>query len=511
MQRLSAHCKLSVWQPLPANVYNRQKVRRREIQQVKVMSEVSQSIAGKTSTAVRWLLALIVVLAVGLRISLACVPQIANDDHVEVVRKIIVEQRLPGYQECWECFQPKLYHLMVAEIAQFTGMFERQSIRQLAQLINLCCSLGFLLIAYKFIWQTSFGQREKLTCYALLALNPALLALGAQPSHDIFLICLASLFTLLVSRLYKFINTATLYWALGLLLLCCLIKGNALVLMIASLSILLGQAVAASRTEYDAGRYLRIWGWLFILAISIIPLAGQYIELHPQRGIDNTVNLADAPFPNFFEETYPKGAGVTSIFHSLFTFRLLDLLDKPTICAVEVGEYPRHRTSIPTMLYAQFNTAGYLCWPPGWRLKNYTGQNIYRLNYLFALLPAVLLPLGFLRGGLLVWRRLWARDRQFFLYNQTCFHLLVGLGYLAFIVLYSLIKRDFTNTKVIYIFPGILSFSFIWLMGLQYFFECMGMKTIAARIVNTLLILLVAAYLTEGGLLVAQAWSRPPL
>jgi hypothetical protein len=55
-----------------------------------------------------------VILGVVFRVAGAVVNTEANDDHMEVIRVLSKERRIPAPDEFWESFQPLLYHATVA-------------------------------------------------------------------------------------------------------------------------------------------------------------------------------------------------------------------------------------------------------------------------------------------------------------------------------------------------------------------------------------------------------------
>ena len=58
---------------------------------------------------------LIVATAVASRVLLALYNRSANDDHMEVIQRIVAGGR-PLVDDCWQCYQPKLYHQFVADV-----------------------------------------------------------------------------------------------------------------------------------------------------------------------------------------------------------------------------------------------------------------------------------------------------------------------------------------------------------------------------------------------------------
>jgi hypothetical protein len=60
-------------------------------------------------------------LSVDLRLGMVSFNREANDDHMQVISLIIKSGTLPNKSDCWECYQPKLFHYTAAKILQLTG------------------------------------------------------------------------------------------------------------------------------------------------------------------------------------------------------------------------------------------------------------------------------------------------------------------------------------------------------------------------------------------------------
>jgi hypothetical protein len=60
-------------------------------------------------------------LGLGLRLALALINRQANDNHLEVATRILATGKLPIKGECFECYQPKLYHLLLAGASAFSA------------------------------------------------------------------------------------------------------------------------------------------------------------------------------------------------------------------------------------------------------------------------------------------------------------------------------------------------------------------------------------------------------
>src|SRR5215216_7022837 len=138
----------------------------------------------------------ILLLSTVLRFTLAMVNREANDDHLEVVRMIMQEKRLPGVDDCLECFHPKLYHYGLSFLFQATGIdaddIPSQTI--LAQLLNAVLGTTLILILWNFLNSLPVeNELLKLITFALVAFNPNLIGINAQATNDSLAILLAAL------------------------------------------------------------------------------------------------------------------------------------------------------------------------------------------------------------------------------------------------------------------------------------------------------------------------------
>jgi hypothetical protein len=129
-----------------------------------------------------------------LRLLLCLVNREANDDHFEVVRIINAEHRIPDKFECSECFQPKLYHFTAAKTLAMLRCASRPSQMIAGQIINGIAGMAIVVLLFFFISASMAGHyRIKFFAFALLALNPALVAINGQATNDTFVILFSTL------------------------------------------------------------------------------------------------------------------------------------------------------------------------------------------------------------------------------------------------------------------------------------------------------------------------------
>jgi hypothetical protein len=138
-------------------------------------------------------------------------------------------------------------------------------------------------------------------------------------------------------------------------------------------------------------------------------------------------------------------------------------------------EFPPHRTSFWSLLYARTHFIQYNQWPPSWLTTSETIRNLGRVIYIFALLPSLALALGVAAETFIFLRTVRVQPRALvasFLQNLAAFHgagLFFALlaGFLGFQVIYALQYRIYTVIKAIFVFPAWPSLLFFYLLGLH--------------------------------------------
>src|SRR5215468_7205595 len=129
-----------------------------------------------------------------LRIALALVNSEANDIHMNIIKIMAYENRIPENDEDREAFQPKLYHATVAAFLKILRPQSAQVETIIAQLISCAAGIFTVLLAYRFfISEVEFSEKVRFVAFSLLALNPVLIGINAQATNDSFVILFGSL------------------------------------------------------------------------------------------------------------------------------------------------------------------------------------------------------------------------------------------------------------------------------------------------------------------------------
>ena len=147
------------------------------------------------------------------------------------------------------------------------------------------------------------------------------------------------------------------------------------------------------------------------------------------------------------------------------TFRFFNLLRFPVITTQGPESYPLHRTSLWTQLYGRAHLVHFDQWPPAWKNQNPGIFWLARAIFVLALLPTALAWVGAFRFSAML-----VRSVRF--PGQTALDswivIIAALGWLGFVVLYSMQYRDFSVMKFIFVLPGITSWAAFLCMGFDW-------------------------------------------
>jgi hypothetical protein len=403
------------------------------------------------------------VFAIGvlLRLYLAVVNREANDDHLSVIRIIAFQHHLPRLREAWEGFQPKLYHVSVAVLWHLSPWQSSTAQILIAQLVGCVASIATLFIIRHSLIRRGVTPPIRLLAFALVALNPALIGLSAQATNDSFVIMFS---TLALDRAIEFFRSGArrdYILMTAAVVLAALSKGNALVVFIAIVVTLVHAIVQSQRIPALSRRQVVALTAAFVGVFVVFTVTlGSYRSNWQDTGSPFSVNGDPAPMPHFIERTYVYRPGTTSVADTYFTFRFVDMLEHPFITNSR-DVYPLHRTSLWSQLYGRAHVIQFAQHPPSWRNTSPLVLNISRLILVLALLPTALLLAGILRASAQVTtavaRRVSSRDTL-----DKELLVLTALGFIAFIILYTLRYRDFSTMKAEFLFPGLLAYVFIF-------------------------------------------------
>lgn len=394
-------------------------------------------------------------IGVALRLYLAVVNAEANDDHLTVIRIIADEHRLPRLREAWEGFQPKLYHATVAMLWNLNPWQSSAVEVRIAQGVSCLAGIATLAILRAGLAQHRLSAASRLLVLALVALNPVLIGLNAQATNDSFVILFGTLALVAAATFFRTGGRRPLAVMSIATVLATLSKGNGLVVF-AAIVVTFGLALVraggmAGLARSQALRPGTAFVGFFLLAATVF---GSYRSNWEDTGNPFAINGDPAPLPHWFEPTYVYRPGTTSIVQTYFTFRFIGLMREPAITN-GIPPHPRHRTSLWSQLYGRAHLAHFSQHPPSWKNASSLVFGLARAILVLALLPTALLIAGVARGALrLVLDR---RSETTHAGERLAENLLVLtiIGFLSFIVLYTLTYRDFATMKAEFLFPAL--------------------------------------------------------
>lgn len=435
----------------------------------------------------RILFLLTFLLATALRLGLSLVNREANDPHLEVAQIILQNNRLPTRDDCWECFQPKLYHIILAKLFQAGQIY-----RPAAQIVaaNLfSAAAGVLTLAALWRWMAQLGLTSRPTgwlAFTLAALNPKLIGINAQATNDSLLILFSTLalhqaWNLLQAPKNSPASRSRVSFGLACLFtfLAASTKTNGWVTFTAILLALLIRALRDPANRLRLETYALAWLLIVPAAVSLNPL-NQYFSNVQKYGTPLVTNINRAAPPALFEPTPTNKPGLLSIQDGFFTFKLSSLLATPYINPEPQQPLP-HRTSFWTQLYGRAHSVNFDNWPATWRSDNPAGFPLRRAIYLLALLPTGLLLAGTVRESARLLRGA----------DENALFLLVWLGYLSFVALYAWIYREYPVMKAIFLYPALPAFPVLFHNAAQ------KLPGRAIQLLIALSILLFALYVTD--------------
>jgi hypothetical protein len=403
--------------------------------------------------------------AILLRFSLAILNREANDAHEAVANLIIQTGKLPNKDDCWECFQPKLYHIIFAKSLQFSGMENKPAYQQnvMGQAINFLAGIITLVIVYLFIrGLPEYSEKLKFLAFALVALNPNLIGINSQATNDTFAILFSTLAIFFVYKYIKQKQLMDLIFCSIFVILGISTKVNAWVTAIA---IVIALLIMSLLQEYRKKRLIIVMIFIFaIIIFSIINPLSQYISNYQKYGSPILLNIKKDPFPQFSGEYSADASGIWYIGDGFFTFKFLDLLKHPRLDP-GTSVYLPHQTSFWTVLYGRGHSIHFDNAPPSWSTTDDSIFPLLRVLYTLAIIPTILLLSGAVRDFYDLAISFIKRRYPVIQSKYYGLFLFILIGYISFQVLYSLQYRSVTVIKTIFIFPALLSFPLFFMQA----------------------------------------------
>jgi hypothetical protein len=453
------------------------------------------------------LLVVIFILSIVLRISLSLVNREALDNHLEISQIILKEDRVPIADDCWECFHPKLYHFSIAKLFQLFSIENNEHQIIFAQLINSAMGMLTLFFIYLFLTGQPLPRKVKLISFALIALNPALIAVNSQASNDSLVILLS---TMTIYFFYQFLtkeNIALFLLITVLAILASISKHNGVAIFLVILTALGIKMLPRKENRQSRKKHLL---YFFILAISwslTAPFLGQYWQTYQTHGRLVTGRIPNPPPPSLFKKEYFDlvRPGVASVADAYFTFKFIDLVRNPAVTHDYFSTtYPEHRTSLWTQLYGWSYFSRFPCVPESWKTTGLFTLTLGRALLVLALLPSFFMLFGLTTHMLSFIKFIFRQTSDGFWASKEWFLGLVFLSGILLILTTTATFRDFGSMKIIYLLPFVLSFVHFFSKGCAFFYEKLSQKKTLLIVFNAIFTALPLLFCVDIILLINQ-------
>jgi len=450
----------------------------------------------------------IFILASFLRIYPAVLNRDANDDHFEVIEIIAYEGRIPDKSElnCLQCYQPKLYHYTVAKLVNLFSVSTGPHLKIISQLISTVAGIITLVFVYFFLKQLPIRESTRLITFSLTAFNPALIGINIQGTNDSFVILFS---TAALYFLYSFFLKGSLNSFVFMTfsaILATLSKGSGLIIFLGIVSVFLIKILSTFGSWALFKKYIIFLCAFLFISIPIISIFSQYDEYYRMYGSPIVINKEKSPLPYFFEKTYVGGkTGTVSLFNGYFTFQFFDLIRTPFLDRKSpTGTYSSSKSSLWTQLYARSNFIQYEGYPKDWFTK-YT-NHIYRLGkiiYVIALIPLVIFLFGIFLDTKKNICGLFKNKFSYFKAEHTWLFSLFFWAFILFIIKFTIEYREFSSMKPIYIYPALLTFVYMFSLGLTFVTERLS-KPYVRKSIFFALFLLIVLYIIDIAYLIQK-------
>jgi hypothetical protein len=445
----------------------------------------------------RILLACILFFAIVPRLYLVGANAEANDNHMDVVDIIVSENRLPTRDECWECFQPKFYHLATAAVVKAAGI-ESDAVRiRVAQALSCVAGLLTLLVIYRFLRERKLSEGLFLLAFGLVALNPRFIGINVQATNDSFVIFFATISIYWALKYFRTWRWRDLFLMTLFTFLAIWSKGSGITVLLVIVGAFVVKGVAALFAQRRQQiKRLAAGAGIFVFVSLLVALPGQFAWNYCTYGSPFVINVTAQPLPHFNEFSWYAGKpGIITIRSGFLTFRLDSLLRNPSGDDLRSGfdDVPRHRTSFWSHNYGQFYFNRYSAWPPTWATDSSAVRMIGRASLLLGLVPTALMVAGALMATWAALVHLFKRNAAFFLDENDWILTALGVAYVAFTAVYALQYRDSSVIKAIFLMPAWLAFTYWFVVGYEAMRQRLGSTVTkgAALLVALLLVFFV--------------------
>jgi hypothetical protein len=375
----------------------------------------------------------------------------AVDPHDEVIsltlKALSGNSRIPSFNDCWQCFHPRLYHTTIALISFLGGL----SPIIIGQIVSAILGVMSLFLMIRNIHKLS--KSISWIILPFMMFNPNLFYLSGQVANDMSAICLN---LILLSIILLYYLNRTFIPLCGIAIVCVLSllnKGTATAAVLVAIL-----APFITPLFFDL-KYIKtaVCHSLFLVFAIVIPLIIIDNDFNPyRRYVENAIkhsNIAAikfeaAPTPDFLNRKLSGRPGVISIVDTFFTFRIIDLIENPWITH-GTEPIPFHRTSFFSQLFGRFNFIFFDQWP--WTNFSDFCKYLGSLTLAFSIVPFMLMIFGLVK----IYSPRFIRttnNPEFLIVN-----LLMFASYMILLILFSIAYGGFDAMKATYVLPAILT------------------------------------------------------
>lgn len=442
---------------------------------------------------------LIFIAAFALRFSLSWVNVQANDNHYEVIHKLLTNQPTK-LENCWQCYHSKAFHYTGAGLIKLSGLESPQGQYRLLNLFNSLLGMGTLWLIWLFIRSQRFLNRYHIPIFALIALNPKFIYINSQLTNDSMVIFFSTLAIFGIYRLYQSpLQSKHKFFYLFIFvggILAPLIKASGLAIFGGLALCLFVVSFKSTQPLSKKLISLGITSLFVILTLSASGFMGSYYDNYKSKGNFLATNSGTKSPPHLWVESHLNRAGISSISKGFFTFHPIRLLKLPYLIQIS-SEYDESRKSLWSQLYARYWSARYSNWPP----SNYSRDPIILWNTRISLFLGYPFALLFLTGILISLIRIGRSftPKRFWSFIKKGSWVIPAFGFGFFLVIIQLAfqYREYNFLKVIYILPALLPFVWFFMIGLYFWVKKLGSTSGFQKAFYTLTILSVSFATSE--------------
>jgi hypothetical protein len=158
-------------------------------------------------------------------------------------------------------------------------------------------------------------------------------------------------------------------------------------------------------------------------------------------------------------------------------------------------------------MYAGAHSIHFLNFPATWSTSGDEGFAIARGIFILALLPTILILVGLAIEIFLFLKGVFWHDPAL---TQATSHGLFAcafIGYLLFVEIYTFIYRDFSFMKVIFAFPALITFPYLFLRAAEPLYAYLSKRfRWSTYILNASVVALLLFYILDTGTMIAQIY-----